>query len=183
MPSDQTPSESAPRENAVRLEVWGKDDLPLLRQLLGDPAMTEHLGGPESEVQLVNRQARYERLAESGDNRMFKILLAATGEPVGSVGYWDSEWRGEEVYEMGWSILPAFQRRGLARAATALAIERARAVGKHRYIHAFPATDNPSSNALCRTLGFTLLGDFEGEYPPGHPMHCNDWQLDLSAGR
>jgi hypothetical protein len=32
----------------VRLEPWGEGDLPLLEKLMGDPAMTEHLGGPET---------------------------------------------------------------------------------------------------------------------------------------
>ena len=61
-------------QNTVRIELWGQGDLPLLKKLLGDPAMTEHLGGPESDEQLIKRQARYERLAESGKDRMFKIV-------------------------------------------------------------------------------------------------------------
>ena len=30
---------------SVHLEKWGEGDLPLLERLLGDPAMTGHLGG------------------------------------------------------------------------------------------------------------------------------------------
>ena len=41
----------------VRLDPWGEGDLPLLRRILGDPAMTEHLGGPESEERLVTVMA------------------------------------------------------------------------------------------------------------------------------
>jgi hypothetical protein len=33
---------------AVTLESWGSGDLPLLERLMGDPRMTEHLGGPKS---------------------------------------------------------------------------------------------------------------------------------------
>ena len=50
---------------AVRLEPWGEGDLPLLEQLLGNPKMMEHLGGPESPEKIAERQARYER-ADSG---------------------------------------------------------------------------------------------------------------------
>ncbi|HEY7017984.1 MAG TPA: GNAT family N-acetyltransferase, partial [Gaiellaceae bacterium] len=114
----------------VRLEPWGKDDLPLLRRLMGDPAMTEHLGGPESEQKLVERQARYERL-DPGRGHMFKIVDEESGEPAGSVGYWDKDWRGETVYETGWSVLPEFQGRGIAVAATRLVIEAARAEERH----------------------------------------------------
>ena len=169
--------------NAVRLELWGAGDLPLLERLLGDPAMTEHLGGPESPEKLVERQERYERLADSETDRMFKIVDEATGEPCGSVGFWVREWAGEQVYEIGWSVLPAFQGRGIATMATSQAIERARAERKRRFVHAYPSVDNPPSNAICRKLGFTLLGEHDFEYPPGNPMRCNDWRFDLDAGQ
>ncbi|MGZ8634011.1 MAG: hypothetical protein ACXWZZ_09185 [Solirubrobacteraceae bacterium] len=35
--------------------------------------------------------------------------------------------------------------------------------------------------AICRALGFTLLGTGDVEYPPGNPMRCNDWRLALVA--
>jgi RimJ/RimL family protein N-acetyltransferase len=159
----------------VRLEPWGQDDLPLLEQLLGDPVMTEHLGGPESNEKIVERQARYVK-AESG---LFKIVDEATGEGVGWVGYWDKTWREQEVYEIGWAVLPAFQGRGIAGMATAQAIAAARSERKHRFLHAFPSVVNAPSNAICRKLGFTLLGEHEFEYPKGNFMQCNDWRLDL----
>ncbi|EFH83472.1 GNAT family N-acetyltransferase [Ktedonobacter racemifer] len=166
-------------KSSVRIEPWGEGDLPLLKKLLGDPAMTEHLGGPESDEQLVRRQARYEKLVESGKGRMFKVVLQETGEAAGSVGYWDSSHNGEEIYEIGWSVLPAFQGQGIASMATTLAIAMARSDGKHRFLHAFPSVENPPSNALCRKLGFTLVEECEFEYPKGHFMRCNDWRLDL----
>jgi RimJ/RimL family protein N-acetyltransferase len=165
---------------SVRLEPWGKDDLPLLKRLLGDPAMTEHLGGPESEEKLVERQGRYERL-EPGRAQMFKIVDAENREPAGSVGYWEKDWRGETVYETGWSVLPEHQGRGLASEATRLVIDEARRQRRHRYLHAFPSVENAPSNAICRKLGFELLGDSEFEYPRGNFMRCYDWRLDLFA--
>jgi RimJ/RimL family protein N-acetyltransferase len=165
----------------VRLEPWGADDFPLLEQQ-NAPEMTAHLGGPESPEALLARQAKYEGLAETSNDRMYKIVLVATGTAVGSVGYWERTWHGEEVYETGWGLLPAFQGRGLAAMGTAQAIELARASRLHRYLHAFPSVENLPSNALCRRLGFTLVEEFEGEYPKGHFMRCNDWRLDLFAG-
>jgi RimJ/RimL family protein N-acetyltransferase len=162
----------------VRIEPWGPGDLDLLTQLMGDPAMTEHLGGPESPEKIRERQGRYERPGSG----MFKILDAATGERLGSVGFWEREWRGERVYEVGWMVVPASQGRGVASAATALVLARARETGMHRYAHAFPAADNPPSNAICRKLGFALLEVCRFEYPAnsGNWMLCNDWRLDLS---
>ena len=167
-------------QNVVRIEPWGEGDLALLQKLLGDPAMTEHLGGPESDEQLANRQVRYERITEEGSGRMFKIIYQLTGEAVGSVGYWDSIHHGDHIYEIGWSVLPAFQGKGIASAATTQAIAHAKSDGKHRYVHAFPSIANPPSNALCRKLGFTLVEECDGEYPKGHFMRCNDWRLDLT---
>jgi hypothetical protein len=42
----------------VRIEPWDEGDLPLLEQLTGDPAMTEHLGGPEAPEKIAERHAR-----------------------------------------------------------------------------------------------------------------------------
>jgi RimJ/RimL family protein N-acetyltransferase len=167
------------RLGSVRLEPWGSGDLPLLEQLMGDPAMTVHLGGPESHQKIVERQARYEERSDSGAGQMFKIVDGATGEGAGSVGYWERSWRDEEIYEVGWSVIPAFQGRGIATMATAEAIALARSERKHRGMHAFPSVDNPQSNAICRKLGFAFLGEAALEYPPGRPMQCNDWRLEL----
>jgi RimJ/RimL family protein N-acetyltransferase len=165
--------------STVRLEPWSKGDLPLLEQLMGDPT-TEHLGGPESPEKIAERHARYLR-AESG---IFKIVDEATGESVGSVVYWERTWRDQEIYEAGWSVLPAFQGRGIAATATSQAIALARSEGKHRFLHALASVDNALSNAICGKLGFTLLGDSEFEYPKGSFMRCNDWRLDLQdSGR
>ena len=75
----------------VTLEPWGSGDLPLLERLMGDPRMTERLGGPESPDGLRERQGRYERLA--GGDRGFKIVEVASGASVGSVGFWTKAWR------------------------------------------------------------------------------------------
>jgi RimJ/RimL family protein N-acetyltransferase len=146
-----------------------------LEKLLGDPAMTEHLGGPESPEKIAERQTRYE---QPGSNQ-FKVVDVDSGEGVGWVGYWEREWRGEEVYEVGWSVLPELQGRGIAAAATGQLIAVARSEGDRRFLHAYPSVDNGPSNTICRKLGFTLLGAHEFEYPPGRFMECNDWCLDL----
>jgi RimJ/RimL family protein N-acetyltransferase len=163
----------------VNLEPWGSDDLSLLTRLMGDPRMTEHLGGPETSDQLRKRQTRYEHLTR-GDH-MFKIVDASRGIDIGSVGFWTKDWRSEHVYEVGWMVVPEEQGRGIAVAATAQAIEFAKRDDKHRWMHAFPNVDNAPSNAICDKLGFESLGACEFEYPKGHVMICNDWRLDLRA--
>jgi RimJ/RimL family protein N-acetyltransferase len=146
---------------------------------MGDPVMTEHLGGPEGPEKLRERQSRYEHLP-SGD-RMLKIVDMASGADVGSVGFWTKQWRGVQVYEVGWAVMPQFQGRGIAVAATEQAIELAQHDGQHRFMHAFPNVDNAPSNVICGKLGFELLGACRFEYPKGHFMACNEWRLDLRA--
>jgi RimJ/RimL family protein N-acetyltransferase len=164
---------------AVHLQPWGPHDLPLLTRLVGDPAMMEHLGGPERPEKISERHARY--LRRDPNTQMFKVVDEESGKGVGSVGYWPRAWRGNEVFETGWSVIPEFQGRGIATAATAKLIDTVRSLKLRRYLHAFPSVDNAASNAICRKLGFTLLGATDFEYPAGHTMRCNDWCLDLSA--
>jgi RimJ/RimL family protein N-acetyltransferase len=167
------------RTAAVGLDPWGPDDLPLLERLLGDPVMMAHLGGPESPQKIAERHIRYQRLGDAGAGRMFKIVDETTGQGVGSVGYWARKWHDQDVYEMGWSVLPAFQGRGIAAAGTARAVAIARSEQTRRFLHAFPSVSNAASNSICRKVGFTLVEACEFEYPPGHVMKCNDWRLDL----
>jgi RimJ/RimL family protein N-acetyltransferase len=182
MPAHSTSPSDGANQDAVQLEPWSEDDLALDQQMLGDREMTRYLGGPESPEQIAQRHARKLRLPDAGAGRMFKIVLQATGEAVGSVGYWENVWQGEDIYEIGWLVLTAFQGRGIASAATAQAIIQSRAEGKHRFLHAFPSVENGPSNGICRKLGFTLVEAFESEYPKGHFMQCNDWRLDLFGG-
>ena len=164
----------------VRIEPWSEGDLDLLRRI-NVPEMKAHLGGPETEEQVLDRHERYVRFADTGKGCMFRVVLLPEREPVGSVGYWERVWRDETVYEMGWSILPACQGRGLATAAVLAVVAEASARRSHRYAHAFPSVDNAASNAVCRRARFQLLGETEFEFPPGRQMRANDWRLDLTS--
>ncbi|GAA3750005.1 GNAT family N-acetyltransferase [Streptomyces tremellae] len=179
----------APR---VRLEPWSEADLGLLRAL-NAPELMVHLGGPETDEQLLARHRRY--VALSGDSprkgRLYRIVLLPereTGErscrlapSVGTVGFWENVWDGREIYESGWGLLTAFQGRGIAAAAARAAAEQARAQRAHRHLHAFPSVANPASNAVCRRAGYTLRGERAFEYPPGTVLRCNDWWMDLAG--
>ncbi|MET7832040.1 Protein N-acetyltransferase, RimJ/RimL family [Micromonospora sediminicola] len=164
----------------VRIVRWGVDDLALLRAL-NVPEVRAHTGGPETDEQVRARHERYLRGPGPRSGNMFTVVTP-DGTRVGSVGFWPREWRGEQVYEMGWAVLPAHQGRGLATAAVRAVVAAARAAGDRRFAHAYPSVDNPPSNAVCRKAGFTLLGETEFEYPPGRLMRSNDWRIDLTAG-
>jgi len=161
----------------VLLQPWSEGDLPLLEKLLGDPGMMAHLGGPETPEQIRKRHERYLHLPET--DHMFKVLWGPNVEAAGSIGYWEKSWRDQQVYETGWSILPAYQGHGIATKAGEMVIERARKERRHQFMHAFPSVSNAASSAICRKLGFTLIEECQVEYPPGHPLTINDWRLDL----
>ncbi|WP_051840824.1 GNAT family N-acetyltransferase [Streptomyces sp. NRRL F-5126] len=173
----------APR---VLLEPWSEADLGLLRALNAPELMT-HLGGPETDEQVLARHWRYVGMSaqSAARGRMFRVVLVpdtphAPALSVGLVGFWENVWQGREMYESGWGLLAAFQGRGIAAAARAAA-EQARAQRTHRFLHAFPSVANPGSNAVCRRAGYALLGECAFEYPPGNVMRCNNWRLDLDA--
>mgnify|MGYP003578818365 CR=1 FL=1 len=161
----------------IRLVPWSDKDLPLLEMLLGEPAMMQHLGGPETLEQIRKRHQRYLHLPVS--DRMYTIRIDDEFDPIGSIGFWEKHWRGKLVYETGWSILPSHQGRGIATADGEAVIELARQEHGYSFMHAFPSVDNLASNAICRKLGFSLIEACDFEYPPGNPMRCNDWRLDL----
>jgi RimJ/RimL family protein N-acetyltransferase len=178
--------------NRVRIEQWSQGDLGLLRRA-NAPEMMDHLGGPETEEKLLVRHARYVGMKDPAAGRMYRIVLDPDGgaggeavpEEAGTIGYWEREWQGERVYETGWAVLSAFQGRGVASAAARAVAAEAAEHGRNRYLHAFPSTDHPGSNGVCRKAGFELLAECDFEYPPGHRIRTNDWRRDLSpaAGR
>jgi RimJ/RimL family protein N-acetyltransferase len=159
----------------IQLEPWADEDLGLL-QRLNTPEIWAHLGGPETEEQVLKRHARYLAI-ETGAGGMFTVVL--DGVTAGSIGYWEREWQDATVYETGWNVLPEFQGKGVATAAAKAIVDRASAAGRHRWLHAYPSVDNPASNAICRKAGFTFAGEHDFEYPKGSFMRCNDWRHAL----
>src|SRR5262249_1105953 len=117
-----------------RLEPWGPGDRHVVDQALGEPAMMEPLGGPETAEKIAKRQTRYEQ-PRSGQ---YKIVVG--GKDAGWVGYWDRLLGDDSVvYEVGWSVLPAFQGGGVASPATAELLALARAEPRHRYAEPYPS--------------------------------------------
>jgi RimJ/RimL family protein N-acetyltransferase len=162
----------------LRLEPWDERGLAFERRA-NTAEMNAYLGGPEPDSAVLARHARILEFAATGKGRMFLIMVPESPDPAGSVGYWEKEWGGETVYEMGWKVLPAFQGRGLAVAATVAAVGLAAAEHRHRWAHAYPRVDNAASHAVCRKAGFEMAGECDFEYPKGNPIRCYDWRIDL----
>ena len=169
------------RRRDVRIRPYAASDLDLLQRLLGDAGMMRDLGGPESAEAIWARHQRYlESTPESGG--LFTIETGPAGAPVGWVGYWETMWRDQVVWESGWHVLPEFQGQGLAASGAARMIELVNARPEHRFLYSFPSVANSASNALCRRLGFSLLGEAEVEYPKGRVMLSNEWRHEILCG-
>jgi len=143
--------------------------------------MMRDLGGPHARDAILARHQRY-MAADPDTHGLFAVVVGSEREPVGWVGFWETESRGEAVWECGWSVVPEHQGRGVGSSAVGLMLEEARMRERHRWMYAYPSVDNAASNALCRALGFELLGETEVEYPAGSMMRSNDWRLDLTCG-
>ncbi len=166
------------QDGRMALETWSSGDIDILERCNTIEAK-RYIGGPETPEKLLDRHRRYLEKAVAGETRMFRISYDGLG--AGSIGYWERMWRGDLVYETGWAVVPGLQGHGIAGKATGLLINVLRGERRHRYLHAFPAPENPASNAICRRLGFELMGQCDFEYPPGNAMRSNDWRLDLQA--
>jgi RimJ/RimL family protein N-acetyltransferase len=143
-----------------------------------DPVVMAELGGPWTAEEARATHVRRMALAHDGGVSSFTVRPVgdddSVGEPVGTIGVWDSEWEGEPLSETGWMTLPAHQGRGFASAALAAVLERERREHRWGDIHAFPGTTNTASNALCRKFGFELVGSGDADYAGRH-FPVNHW--------
>jgi RimJ/RimL family protein N-acetyltransferase len=126
------------------------------------------LGGPWPVEHAREAHARRLEGVRDGSIWWFSIVPEATIGPVGTIGVWPSDWKGEPLSETGWMVLPEHQGRGYASAALRQLLERARADGRWGDIHAFPGATNAPSKALCRKFGFEELDGGDADYAGRH---------------
>jgi RimJ/RimL family protein N-acetyltransferase len=163
--------------DAVELVLYSDADRWLTEEIECDPRMMRELGGAIRREEAAEAHRR--RLATIADDPWwFKIVLHPEGQAAGMIGIWASEHDGEELDEVGWMVLPPLQGRGIATAALKLLLDRARSAPRFERIHAFPGISNAPSNALCRKVGFSLLGECEVRFRD-RPLRCNHWELVL----
>jgi hypothetical protein len=77
----------------VRIVPWAEGDLGLLRRV-NTPQMKRHVGGAETDEQIIARHQRYVDIAATGKGRMFSIVLLPRLEAVGTIGHWERVWQG-----------------------------------------------------------------------------------------
>jgi RimJ/RimL family protein N-acetyltransferase len=164
----------------VELLTYTEADLPLTEALEGDPETMRELGGPHTKEAIAKTHERRVEAIASG-TWWFKIVPDPAAAPVGTIGIWETSWKGSKIHEIGWMVLPAHQGHGIATRALESILSRARADPRFARIHAFPGAANAPSNALCRKFGFLKTEECEVEYA-GRALRCNHWELELGEG-
>jgi RimJ/RimL family protein N-acetyltransferase len=167
-------------ENIISIRPYGESDLWMLEKTLGDPNQMKYLNGPESAEKLQKRHKNFVAMSQDQHAGCMFTILSRTA-PAGNVGYWESEWKGQAGWEVGWFVVPEYQRCGIATAGTKLVVELLTKLKRHKFVFAFPSVENAPSNAICKKLGFTLIEDASSEYPSGsgRSLHVNVWRLTL----
>ena len=159
----------------MELRPLTREHQRLYERIYTDPRMWAELGGvPEEDM-----AAKLERDVASveADRHWVLVIVTDDGSAAGTVSLWDHDWEGQTIDEIGWMVLPEHQGRGLASAAVADALRRADEAARWRLLHAFPATTNAPSNALCRKHGFALRGPIEYTYRD-RALRVNHWVRD-----
>ena len=130
--------------------------------------MMGFLGGPSHRRRSSARHRRY-LPSDPATNGLFAVT-GPEAAPVGWVGFWESEWGGEIVWECGWSVLPRGSGPRCRHGGRGLTIaRRPSAAAPPLVCVAFPSVDNAPSNALCRALGFEWLRRSGGRVSEGSP--------------
>lgn len=158
----------------MELRPYADGDMWLTEELETNPEVMSELGGPQPSDSIPKTHERRLKTADVGD--AWLVIEPEPGVAAGTIGVWATTQDGVDMFEVGWMVLPRFQRRGIASAALAQLVDRCRADPRIDAIHAFPGATNVASNALCRTTGFTWIEEREVLYGD-RPLTVNHWEL------
>ena len=164
----------------MRLEVMTAADVEIRIRSETDPVMMAELGGPRPVADIERAHERSLDVAAEGKSWPLKVILEDS-RVAGSVIVFPNSHDGENLFEIGWMVFPAFQNRGVAGEAVRRVLEKARVERRFGVLNAFPAVSNGPSNRICEKNGFTNLGEQDFTYAVRR-LHCNRWRIELWPG-
>ena len=139
---------------------------------LSDPQVTRHYGVSYATLESTQTQmAWYAQIQQEGSGQWWCVCLAeAPAALIGACGLNDID-ATHRRGELGYWMLPAYWRRGLAAEALSVLLRHAfHAMQLHR-VGADVDTDNHASARLLERMGFTREGVRRGyEMKDGHPI-------------
>ena len=145
-------------------------DLDAYLRMRCDPAMMTELGGPQPADRIAG-QLEHDLDMVRADSAWIKMIVPdGSTQVAGTVTLYSHD----GISEIGWMVLPEFQGRGLASEAVRAVLDLALADGRWGLIHAFPSITNAASNAICRSAGFSLIGEEETAFA-GRVFKTNHW--------
>jgi RimJ/RimL family protein N-acetyltransferase len=164
----------------MRLRDVELGDVDAYIRMRCDPAMMAELGGPVPRQSIAAKVETDVRKTQA-DEYWVSMIVPDESNPEavgGTVSLW-SHTEGDDagLSEIGWMVPSEFQGRGLAKRAVQAILESARDDGRWGLVHAFPDITNAPSNALCRSVGFTLVGQRDVRFA-GRLLHANHWQIE-----
>ncbi|MCX4390290.1 GNAT family N-acetyltransferase [Micromonospora peucetia] len=151
-------------------------DLDAYVRMRCDPAVMAELGGPQPRERVAAQLRRDLETVRDGSAWIKMIIPGGAAQVAGTVTLYSHA----GISEIGWMVAPEFQGRGLAGRAVRAVLDLARADGRWGPIHAFPATTNAASNAICRSGGFAFVGEEQTAFG-GRLFRTNHWVIDPSA--
>jgi RimJ/RimL family protein N-acetyltransferase len=141
-----------------------------------DRGLRENSGGIRTIEQIEKAFSGTLARIAAGTGWSFKIIFDE--QVAGVVSLWEKNWGETTINEMGWTILPEFQNKGIASQAVTAVLAKSIEERKFSVVHAFPGVANTASNRVCEKAGFTKIEEVTYEYNGCH-VRCNHWQKDL----
>lgn len=149
------------RTERLLLRPFTERDLPAIFRIYHDETMNRFL--PWFALQsLQDARAFFEtRLAPgASQERTYAICLQEDDLPIGHVSI--SE---DDAHELGYALLPAFWRRGIATEAAGALVAQCKAAG-YPFVTATHDVKNPKSGAVMRRLGMRYQYSYQEQWQP-----------------
>lgn len=148
-------------------DCWSAEDLGLARELWGDPKVTELIGGPFNDEQIVERLGREIACMTAHRVQYWPIFLLGDGRHAGCAGLRP---RAEEgVCELGFHLRPECWGRGLAEEAGRAVVKFGFEILGARALFAGHHPQNAASGRVLSKLGFRFT--HEEFYGPTRLLH------------
>jgi ribosomal-protein-alanine N-acetyltransferase len=156
------------RTERLGFDCWSAADLGLARELWGDPKVTELIGGPFNDEQIVERLGREIACMTAHRVQYWPIFLLESGRHAGCAGLRPHGVEGG-VYELGFHLRPECWGLGLAEEAGRALVKFGFENIGARALFAGHHPQNAASARVLSKLGFRFT--HEEFYGPTRLLH------------
>jgi ribosomal-protein-alanine N-acetyltransferase len=143
-----------------------KDDSAQIHQLRSDPEVNKLLGRATSKnldeaAEFINKIST---VVAAKEGLYWAISLHGQASLIGTICFWNLDIENNAA-EVGYELLPAYQRKGLMTEAVNCAMEFAFRQLQAEVITAFPSADNFPSIRLLQKTGFKIADQPDRSFP------------------